>query len=205
MKVELNSGYIIVEDVAPEAENSPLLTDDDQQHLATLNSPARRSQWATWRTIVRRHLGPTATLRYNSAGAPILVAPVGDVTHLSVSHSAQKVAVIFAGGRCGVDVEALGRNFGRIAARYISPTEREALAQSAGPHFEAIMWSAKEALYKYAQATGVDFTEEMVATALDAEARTISIELYGVPQPPLHYTFVDDQVVAYVVEQHLQF
>ena len=200
MKVELNSGYIIVEEVDPQADLSPLLTDDDHQHLATLNSPARRSQWATWRTIVRRHLGPTATLRYNAAGAPILVAPVGDISHLSVSHSARLVAVMFADRRCGVDIESLDRNFGRISARYISPTEREALATTAGPHFEAIMWSAKEAVYKYAQASGVDFTEEMVATSLDADTRTISIELYGATQPPLCYTFVEGEVVAYISE-----
>ncbi|MBE6200952.1 MAG: 4'-phosphopantetheinyl transferase superfamily protein [Rikenellaceae bacterium] len=202
MRIELphnNYGYIVVEQVCPQADQSPLLTDSDLQYLATLNSPARRAQWATWRTIVRRELGPDALLCYNSAGAPYLERPVGRVSHLSVSHSTTYVAVMFAEGRCGVDIESVERNFGRIAARYISPTEREALAEAAGPHFEAIMWSAKEAVYKYGQATGVEFTEEMIATAIEPTEQTIAIELYGVPQPTLHYAFVDDQVLAYIV------
>lgn len=200
MRIELphSYGYIVVEQIGPQAEQSPLLTDSDHQHLATLNSPVRRAQWASWRKIVRNELGSEARIRYNSAGAPVLEEPVGRVSHLSVSHSTDYVAVMFAQGRCGVDIESVGRNFGRVAARYISPTEREALAAGVGPHFEAIMWSAKESVYKYAQATGVDFTEEMIATTIDPVAQTIAIELYGLPQPTLYYTFVADQVLTYI-------
>lgn len=198
MRVELIDVFIIVERVNPQAELSPLLTNEDLQHLATITAPPRRAQWATWRTIVRQHLGPNATLYYNSNGAPMLAHPVGNISHLNVSHSSTHVAVIFANRPCGVDIEALGRNFGRIASRYIAPCERETFAKSVGPHFEAIMWSVKEALYKYAQATGVDFTKEMVATS--HTHGQITFDLWGSEQPPVHYEFYNDQVLSYVVE-----
>lgn len=192
---------IVVADVWPEAENSPLLTEEDLDHLATLNAPARRAQWSTSRHIIRQLLGPTATIRYGSTGAPILIRPVGEVSHISISHSDSKVAVMLSGVRCGVDIEKLHRNFSRVASRYISHEERARFEGQVGGHFEAIMWSAEEALYKYGSNPGLDFIRDMVITGFDTELQTISAELYGLTTPQIHYLFVGDHVLCYVWEE----
>lgn len=193
-------GEIIIARVSTECEHSSLLTEEDQEHLATLVSPARRAQWSTCRVIIRSRLGADAKLRYASSGALILVQPVGEVAFLAISHSDEWVAVMFSKGRCGVDIEALGRNFSRVASRYISHEERVQFENIVGSDFEAIMWSAEEALYKYGSNPGLDFIRDMVITGFDTENQTISAELYGLPSPNVHYEKIEDHILCYLAD-----
>ena len=200
-RIDFDKGYIIVAPVDSTAENSPLLTEDDHAHLATLSSPTRRAQWSTWRSVVRAELGAEAFLRYNSLGAPLLEREIGKVAYISVSHSAEWVAVMFCSTRCGVDIESHQRNFSKVATRYITPEEREAFAEEVGPHFEAIVWSAKEAMYKYALTPGVDFTGDLLLVGHDGDRATLGATLYGLPIPDTHYLFLEEnQVLCYIFE-----
>lgn len=183
---------IIISPVEPSLESSPLLTEGDLEHLSTLGAPARRAQWSSWRVAIRRVLGREAEVRYNGAGAPILTHPVGSYTHLSVSHTTEHVAVMLAADRCGIDIEQLGRNFSRISSRYIAPSEREQFEAVVGDEFEALWWCAKEAIYKWGSAAGVDFTEQMLITAVDCQRQTLQAELYGVPTPTVHYRILPE-------------
>lgn len=191
---------LIIERVGVEAEQSPLLTDSDREFLATLTAPARREQWSTVRSILRRELGENAELRYSASGALVLAKPVGEVCSLSVSHTAEWVAVLLSNGRrCGVDIESLGRGFAKVAPRYISHEERERLAEKVGEYFEAIVWSAKEALYKYGASEGCDFIGDMVITDIDSKQGIVYAELYGLATPPLHYHIHNDHICCTIV------
>ena len=204
MEREINLAHITlrVKRVDPLLEESPLLTESDREHLATLAAPSRRAQWATARTLLREALGAEAELRYASSGALILAKPVGTTRHLSISHTKEWVAVMLSEGRCGVDIESLGRNFSKVASRYITHEERERLAEIAGESFEALMWSAKEALYKYGASERLDFLQDMVVTDIDPTEQTLNAELYGLATPPVHYQFVDDHILCYVSSEN---
>lgn len=200
-RIDFDRGYIVVAPVDSTAEQSPLLTKEDHTHLATLTSPTRRAQWCTWRSIVRAELGAEVSLRYNSMGAPLLEQAVGKVAYISVSHSAEWVAVMFSTTRCGVDIESHQRNFSKVATRYITPEERETFAEEIGPHFEAIVWSAKEAMYKYALTPGVDFTGDLLIVGHDSGRKTLRANLNGFPIPDTRYLFLEDnQVLCYTFE-----
>lgn len=97
---------------------------------------------------------------------------IGDshYTHISVSHCRDKVAVMLSLRPCGIDIEQLARDFGRVSTRYITPDER-ALCRS--EEFEAVAWCAKEALYKLAQIEGLDFRRDIIIEAIDLAAGTI--------------------------------
>lgn len=195
-----DQGAIVIAKVTPHSEHSPLLTEEDLEHLASLVSPARRAQWSTCRVILRSRLGAEAKFRYATSGALILVHPVGETHFLAISHSDEWVAVMFSPKRCGVDIEALDRNFSRVASRYISHEERAQFEAQVGSHFEAIMWSAEEALYKYGSNPGLDFIKDMVITGFDTQAQTISAELYGLTTPKVHYQIIEDHVLAFVAD-----
>lgn len=197
-RIDLDKGYIVVAPVDPTSEHSTLLTDKERALLATMHSPARRAQWATWRTILRRELGADVEVDYTSGGAPVLSHAVGRLSHLSVSHSTEMVAVMFASEPCGVDIESLGRNFSKVATRYIASGERTQWAEAMGSHFEAIMWSAKEALYKYGGREGVDFTHDMIVVEHSAEEHTLRANLFGLMTDTLHYIVADGHVISYV-------
>lgn len=191
---------ICIERVDPQLEASPLLTDGDRDFLATLTAPSRRAQWATARTMLRHALGADAELRYASSGALILAKSVGEVRFVSISHTTEQVAVMLSGTRCGVDIESLGRGFSRVASRYITHEEREQFEEQVGEHFEALVWSAKEALYKYGAHEGLDFLRDMIVTAIDTTAQTLCVELYGLPAPTVHYRIEGDHILCYLYE-----
>ena len=197
-RIDIPFGRIIIARVDAEAENSPLMTEEDREHLATLAAPARRAQWSTCRVILREELGEGAQLRYAPTGALILVSPIEGIRFVSLSHSDEWVAVMLSEGRCGVDIEALGRNFSRVASRYISHEERAQFEAQVGDHFEGIMWSAEEALYKFGSNPGLDFIQDMVITGFDTAEQTITAELYGLATPTVHYRFVGDHILCYL-------
>jgi 4'-phosphopantetheinyl transferase EntD len=199
--IDTETGRVVIAKVTPECEFSPLLTEEDAEYLATLVSPARRAQWSTCRVIIRSLLGSEAKLRYAISGALVLESPVGEVKYLSLSHSEKWVAVMFSSRRCGVDIEALGRNFSRVASCYISHDERAQFESKVGGEFEAIMWSAEEALYKYGSNPGLDFIQDMVITSFDTENQTISAELYGLITPDVHYQTIEDHILCYLSDK----
>lgn len=199
-RIDFTQGYIVVAPVDSTAEESPLLTEEDHAHLATLHSPTRRAQWSTWRCILREMLGAEAKIRYNSMGAPVLEGTIGEVGFISVSHSSEMVAVMFSATRCGVDIECCERNFERVASRYINHDERESLAASVGEDFEALMWSAKEAIYKYGNTPGVDFTHDVLIVGHSTEGQRLHAELYGMATPDVHYRTVGNQILCYLCQ-----
>lgn len=189
---------IWTERVDPQSEESPLLTDGDREFLSGLTAPSRRAQWATARKLLRHALGADAELRYASSGALILAKPVGEVRFVSISHTSEQVAVMLSRSRCGVDIEQIDRHFSKVASRYITHEEREQFEVLVGEQFEALLWSAKEALYKYGAHEGLDFLQDMIVTAIDPTSQTLSAELYGLATSPVHYRLVDNHILCYV-------
>ena len=199
-RIEIQGARIIVARVCPMAEESPLLTEADHEELATLLSPARRAQWSSCRAILRHELGPEVAIRHAASGIPYLSGERESSTYISISHSSEWVAVMLSCSRCGVDIESIERNFSRVAPRYISHDERQQLEERVGPCFEAVMWSAEEAIYKYANQPGLDFIRDLVVVDIDPAERVLRAELYGNPTPIVHFTTFDNQILCYLAE-----
>lgn len=149
---------------------SRLLTDEEARREVSpeewaaaqqMQLPRRRQEWLTWHAMVRRVLGREVAISYNALGAPQVDTPH---IYISVSHCNEGVAVSFAERRCAIDIESLTRNFERVAPRYL--TTREALL-SHDDAWKAVVWSAKETLYKYAAEEGLDFRDQLSIIAAD--------------------------------------
>lgn len=134
------------------------VTDDELCRAGAMSCPSRREEWLLWRSIVRQHLGADVCIEYDACGAPVLP---GKGVHIGVSHCRLAVAVVCSPEPCAVDVECLDRNFHRVAARYI--TEQERLLEGAQePLFEAAVWCAKEAAYKYIGMPSAEFLRDII-------------------------------------------
>lgn len=142
-------------------ETAPWTTADERLRAAGFGTPARRAEFLTWRTLVRRRLGADTPIAYDAAGAPALP---GTPWHLSVAHCAGLVAVCLCDVRCAVDAEPSERDFGRVVSRVSTPAER---ALSDDPRWPGVLWCAKECLYKYARRRGADFLRDLRVTDAD--------------------------------------
>lgn len=163
-------------------------TEEELCSVADVVAPSRRRERLAWRALLRK-LSPTAEVEYLPSGKPLLHD--FQYKYISVSHCRDFVAVALSLEPCGVDVESLDRNFGRVRSRYMS--EREALL-STHKDWAAVVWCAKEALFKMAGREGVDFKRDMQIISVEppvdvnrgcwhlvAQLFDVKIELSGIP------------------------
>ncbi|MFR9523621.1 MAG: 4'-phosphopantetheinyl transferase superfamily protein [Rikenellaceae bacterium] len=168
LTLHLESGATLL--VAPLA--TPQNIDPTEEKLCA----KRQKERYTWHTLARQILQqPTAQFEYNTLGAPCIVA---SNLHISVSHSTTLVAVIIGPTRCAIDIEALERNFERVAPRYIDPTE-----QSLCTHKTSLaqLWSIKECLYKYCGTQPLDMVKDVRVLTLESENFSASLPTHPNP------------------------
>lgn len=165
-----NAIDIIVREIP--ADDSALfagLSDEERAHASQL-AGNRRREWVAWRAVLREQAerwslnDSVLRVAYAPSGEPLFEGLEGSI---SVTHSRKFVALARAWqGRCGIDIEQLGRNFERIEDKYISAAER-VLTAADDPRFRAAVWSAKEAMFKCVGRTGVDFRRDLQITEVD--------------------------------------
>ncbi len=179
-----------------ESETADWTTGEERSRARTFGSERRRREWLTWRTLVRRELGRSVRIAYDGAGAPVL--PDGEAS-LSVAHCEGSVVVCLADRRCAVDVEVLARDFSRAAMRCMTPGERM-LADD--PHWPALVWCAKETLYKYAGRRELDLLGDLrierVDPAADFRSGTLVGRIGGGEALTLRFLLLDTLVIVFL-------
>ena len=160
---------IVIEPIAMEETLREGATAEDLAFVEQFGSVSRRCEVLAWRAIVRRELGCDIEILHDEYGAPILNKPN---IFISVSHSRDRVAVLFADGVCAVDIESAERDFSRVATRYLSSEEQQLAEQN---DLYAEMWCAKEALYKYYKKGGLDFAKDIAIKECDRGVLRCSI------------------------------
>ena len=149
-----------------EAALAALLGDEAYRQLSSQGlSPKRFCEQAATRLLLDR-LDETrgGVMAHTTEGQPYLTNRPG---HLSISHTRQWVAIAWHPTRpVGIDIERLGAQIERVAARVFN--ENELQAHSDPPHSHTcwlhLCWSAKEALFKAMPVAGVDFSTQLHVT-----------------------------------------
>ncbi len=108
---------VVLEPVRSADTLGEAVTQAERAEAARLAPPVRRDEYLTWRAVVRRCLGCGVGISYDAVGAPTVDTP--DI-YISVAHSAGMTAVAIDSGRCGVDIEALDRDFSKGVRRILS-------------------------------------------------------------------------------------
>ena len=148
-----------------------LITASDVASASRFQNDRRRREHLAWRRVVRNELGRGVVIEYNEVGAPVVDIPN---TYISVAHGGERVAVTIADEPVGVDIESLDRNYERVKSRFMSPAE-EALSEM--EEWPAMVWTAKEAIYKLYGRREVDLTEDIRITAFDAQHMLLTAEV----------------------------
>ena len=148
-----------------------LITASDVASASRFQNDKRRREHLAWRRVVRNELGRGVTIDYNEVGAPIVDKPN---TYISVAHGGESVAVAIADEPVGVDIESLDRNYARIKSRFMTPAEESLSTMEEWP---AVVWTAKEAIYKLYGKREVDLTEDIHITAFDTRSMTLTAEV----------------------------
>ena len=167
-----------------------LITASDVASASRFQNDKRRREHLAWRRVVRNELGRGVVIDYNEVGAPIVDIPN---TYISVAHGGERVAVAIADERVGVDIENLDRNYERVKSRFMSPAEE---ALSSMEEWPAMVWTAKEAIYKLYGKREVDLTEDIHIIGLNTETMTLSAEVRDTKGIVIEVRIIENSVVV---------
>ena len=187
-----SSAQLFIERPLDEGQLLALATEADRCVVADFGTEERRREALMWRHIVRRELGAETMIAYNDNGAPVVL---NHPKHISVAHSADLVAVIISDERCAIDIERLDRNFERVASRYIRPDEQ---MLSTDPRLAALLWCAKETLYKYAGEGGLDLLRDLKILSIDLDRGVMVGQIKDYRPVQMHIEFHSDNLVVYI-------
>ena len=189
-----SSARLLIERPLTEEQLLALSGEAERRVVASFSKAERRREALMWRYIVHRELGADVRIDYNENGAPQLV---NREEYIGVSHSADFVAVVISPSRCAVDIERLDRNFDRVAERYVRPEER---ALSSDERLPAVLWCAKECLYKYSDEPGLDFLRDIKVVEVDFERGKVVGQVKNNPVVGMQMKFHSGNAVVYVGE-----
>lgn len=119
--------------------------------LARISNGRRRLEWLAARALLRE-FGYTGYVMYHPSRRPFLAQ---SRSHISISHSYPYAAVILSPNLLvGIDIESYTRPFDEIAHKFLTKNELKWVDVDDNRHM-ALVWSAKEAMYKLPGMEGV--------------------------------------------------
>ena len=193
-RIDTPSGVVLVAQQPAIDELEAQATAQELESVVQYSSPSRRRERLAWRRLVREYLGKEHQIEYLSSGAPIILN--SPYKYISVSHSRTHVAVMLSSTPCGVDIESMERDFGRVASRYVSDQEQSLCREEWWP---AALWCAKEALYKMAQREGISLRDDIRVCSWDEEHSTLCAELFTGQQVELALKTLQGQMLVYTL------
>jgi phosphopantetheinyl transferase len=109
-------------------------------------STKRQCEWLATRALLMQTPYKKSQILYHSNGQPYLE---NSNMHISISHTAEFVAVAIADTPIGIDIETKNRNAIAVADAFLQPHEAEMLHVNTDRDKEALrIWTAKEAAFK---------------------------------------------------------
>jgi 4'-phosphopantetheinyl transferase EntD len=133
-------------------------TSMDRQ-LQPISNPAKRLEWLASRLLIQELLQCPPALSYSVNGKPHMTER--DV-HLSISHTSGFAAVVVSPQKpTGIDIEYPSPRIEKLSARFVNATEERQFPLCGREKGCALVWCAKETLYKIMDTPGVLFKEDM--------------------------------------------
>ena len=129
------------------------------QEISLFTSDKRKLEYLTARVLLQEILGEKKVIAYTKQGKPYLV---DHSYQISITHTGKQVAILLHPTyRVGIDVEKISDKVVRVQSKFLSETEREAIDSSLAKTHLALLWSAKEALYKILGQEEVEYTKHL--------------------------------------------
>jgi phosphopantetheinyl transferase len=154
--------------------------------LNKISHPRRRLEWLAARSLLRE-FGYLGLVKYHPTRRPFLA---DSLAHISISHSFPFVSVILSNNfLVGIDVEYFDRPFLSVAHKYLSEKEKTWVNINDNKML-ALIWSAKEALYKLPGMEGlggVDMDIRQIESISNKGSLYANIRLGGTVQ---HFDYI---------------
>ncbi len=151
---------------------------NSDEQIRSFQHEKRKREWLAVRILIAQLLETDFAIEYDKNGRPNIRHE--KYHYLSISHSSEYVAVyIHQTKSVGIDIESLDRRFAYVEKKYLS--EDELVQVQNHPHFRAIYWCCKEAIFKWAGREGVDFRKQInIKPFLPDSEQIIQADFYDI-------------------------
>ncbi|HOF75210.1 MAG TPA: 4'-phosphopantetheinyl transferase superfamily protein [Bacteroidales bacterium] len=180
------------------------LPNEEREELSYITNPQRRLERLAVRAILHTLFQEKVYLGYHENGRPFLQ---NSIIELSIAHTRRFACVLtHPENNVGIDIELLDRNFTAVEKKAIGDDEKNFLSDK--PEVRklqlALIWCAKEALFKYMSQPDVDYIEQMrIDKIVPRETGEIDAVFYqrdGIEEDfTLEYKMLDDHVMVWLV------
>jgi len=191
-KITLGGRLLVWEISESEEELAGVCSQYDVVDSKNISAVSRRLQRLAARAALRIAL-PDATVSYNDIGAPYI-----GQTYISISHCDGYAAVMLSDAPCGVDIENAGRDFGRVAERFVSGEEKNLPAKDSAI-FLPLIWCAKEALYKFSGRKELNLKRDIGIISVDIVQGRISGRLPDNSRIELAFLRYRDIIIVHTI------
>ncbi len=166
--------------------------------LARISNDRRRLEWLSARALLRE-FGYTGHVMYHPTRRPFLAQ---SQSHISISHSFPFAAVILSPEFIvGIDIESYVRPFIEVSDKVLTRNEKKWVDVDDSRQM-ALIWSAKEALYKLPGMEGLgphSMDIKPMANLADQGKFDATVRTGGIVQRfQLHYTYYEYYNVVWV-------
>ena len=158
-------------------------------NISNYTSEKRKKEQLITRLLVTEIL-PNKTIIYNKFGAPEL----DNGQHISISHSADLVAVIISDEKTGLDIEKISEKTLRLSSKFVSEKNLINLDKEKS----TLIWCLKEAIYKWEQKGGVDFIKDIIITEFTHKEHGKVIAFLKNKKLNLNYQKINDHYLVYI-------
>ena len=138
------------------------LCERDLEYLSLLKNKKRRLEFWTIRNILQNILNIEENVKYHADGKPFFETAL----HISISHTADYVAVGIAAQDLGIDIQEIRQNIISISSRVFSVDELSLPFHASDIEKATYLWTAKESLFKMFGVKNVDFKKDLRITSL---------------------------------------
>jgi phosphopantetheine--protein transferase-like protein len=131
----------------------------EQEDIEQMSAHQRRLESYAVRALLKEIFDERVYIGYEEDGSPYIKN-----THyeISISHSGKFACIyIHEDANVGVDIESLLRDFTAVEKKILSPDELDYLTEKHKHEQLALIWSAKEAIYKLMGERNINFSQQI--------------------------------------------
>ncbi|MEZ4798501.1 MAG: 4'-phosphopantetheinyl transferase superfamily protein [Flavobacteriales bacterium] len=159
----------------PELEKMIEWNEELTSKYESIKLEKRRREWLVARILLKIAL-PDAILYFLPSGKPMLEGRL----HISISHCGDLGGIVISEIPVGLDIQGVDEKLEKISTRFCHPKElHRAMEQNEFLDYITIIWSAKEAVFKYF-GEQLTFNEDMIIRPFSIDQEQLICDYKGV-------------------------
>lgn len=178
--------------------NSVSLTENSLARLNKMKSTRHKKAFISVRCLLELAGYSDQDLYYSTSGKPNLI----DAKHISITHSFDYAALIISSKNVGIDLELQRNKILKVRDKFSCNDENPPFKTDSEQDlilYYTIIWSAKEAIYKFYSQEGLSLKEAIFIAPFDLNSKTLTAKVLGKTHHTITYSIIDNYTLTYII------